>query len=173
MKYKGWALGVFWFISFGIYLWVHEFAHYFVNLLNGVSRDQMEVVWYRIFDIPIAPTTIKWVYGAFPKITYFAGGWVSGIFFLLLGIILFYTIKKKGTLEQYWEFPAIALGFFGVGLTEFVFEGFFTKYHRQSLIEDLLVDFFFILPLLVIWWYHRKEITRAISRFVNAPSKPK
>lgn len=149
---------LFWSITFIAYFWLHEFAgHYSANLLSGISMEQMEILWVKIYNINILPFGVKILDGELPKISYFAGGFAAGLLLLLLSILLFLRLYRKKKQEQFWWFFAITLGFSGAGFTEFVIEGFFTEYHRGTL-EIVLLIFFtiFFAPLLSSWHYRSR-----------------
>lgn len=146
---------LFWGISFIAYSWLHEAGHYAVLLLSGISTDQMEIEWA---TVPIMPVGINVFDVEVPRIVYFAGGFVSGISFLLLSFIFFWRIYRKTKQELYWWLFAISLGFAGAGFTEFVVEGFFTKYHGVVLEQALIYIIPFIFPSLLVAWHYRNRI---------------
>ena len=156
---------MFWFITLHVYLWLHEFAgHYFANLLSGISIDQMEIIWLKLYNINISPWGVTVLDGEPPKISYFAGGFVAGLLLLLLSILLFLRLYRKKKQELFWWFFAITLGFSGAGFTEFIIEGFYTEYHRSNVqqrgsLEFAIVLFFiFLFPLLLSSWHYRSRI---------------
>ena len=146
------------------YNWLHEFGgHYFVHLLSGISKEQKEIRWKGPFKINISPVAVIVLDGEIPKITYFTGGFVPGLIYLILSIILFWRLKGKKKQEQYWGFFALALGLSGVGFTEFVVEGFFTKYHG-GVVEIALAGSFILFPLLIIIWPFLNQILDLVKK---------
>ncbi len=150
-KYR---LTIFWGILLIIYPWLHEAGHYATLLLSGVSTDQMEIEWA---TVPIIPVGINVPDVPIPHITYFAGGFVAGLSFLLLSFIfiMIYRKKKQGL---FWWLFAFSLGLAGAGLTEFSVEGFFTKYHGIVLERAFVYIFIYIFPFLLSAWHYRTTI---------------
>ncbi|MFC2034034.1 hypothetical protein ACFLTT_01330 [Chloroflexota bacterium] len=145
---------LFWSISFIAYSWLHEAGHFAVLLLSGISTDQMEIAWAKV---PIIPVSINVSGVEVPQIVYFAGGFMAGLSFLLLSFV-FRRIYKKKMQEEFWWLFAISLGFVGAGFTEFVVEGFFTKYHGVVLEQIFVYVITFIIPSLLIAWHYRSRI---------------
>jgi len=154
MKDK-YSLLIFLGILFIAYPWLHEAGHYAVLIFSGIPTDQMEIAWA---PVPIIPIGINVSGVEVPQISYFAGGFVAGISFLLLSFIFFWRIYRKTKQELIWWLFAISLGFAGVGFAEFVVEGFFTKYHGVVLEQVLVYIIPFIFPSLLAAWHYRDQI---------------
>ena len=145
---------LFWVILLIAYPWLHDAGHYAILLLSGISTDQMTIEWA---TVPIMPEAINVPDVAVPQIIYFAGGFVAGLLFLLLSCI-FIMIYRKKKQELFWWLFAFSLGIAGAGLTEFIVEGFFTKYHGIVLERASVYIFTYIFPFLLAAWHYQNRI---------------
>ena len=149
----------FYLATFILYFYLHEFAgHYLANLISGISIDQMEIIWFRTESFKLLPFGITINDGEIPKITPFAGGFVSCLILGLVSIFVFLRLYRKNKKELYWWFFNITLAFSLVGFTEFIIEGFFPEFHR-GIVEAMIISFFtfFFVPIFGAW-HLRKNI---------------
>lgn len=148
---------IWWAVAFYLYLLLHEFAgHYLANLLSGIPMEQMKITWEPLLNINMFPYRVTVINGKVPRISYFAGGFMSGLL-LLLSVFLFLRIYRKNKQERFWWFFATTLCYALAGFIEFVIEGFFTKYHSgalEMLIMSLSISFFLLL-LVGLHYRHR------------------
>jgi hypothetical protein len=114
----------------------------------------MEILWLKLYNIKLLPFGVTIIDGELPNISYFAGGFVSGLLLLLLSTILFLRLYKKKRQELFWWFFTITLAFSFAGFAECIFEGFFLEYHR-GILETIILSFFVFIfaPLLSLWHY--------------------